>query len=261
MKNFVHESSIVRKIWSKSDTIIFIFAGSSAEFALNKAVDWLYFTGKIPSDPLNRLFSTVSYAQKIVFADEESALRAIDTITAIHKGVEASRGYQIPDWAYRDVMYMLIDYSIIAYELLERKLEHHEKEEIFEVFGMVGKRMGLKDLPTTYESWVADRQLHLEQNLALSKFSHDLFQQYKKHLGLGRYLILLECQKLVVPTVVKKQLSFNKSAMAFPLLYLYKLTRLLGLSDFIKSIILPNEHKAQVKAMEVPVPQQNYSFA
>jgi len=64
---FVRENSIVRKIWGKSDTILFIFAGASAEFALNKAVDWLYFTGKLPQDPLGRLFSTVSYARSIVF--------------------------------------------------------------------------------------------------------------------------------------------------------------------------------------------------
>ena len=41
----------------KGDTILFIFAGAgAAEFALNKAVDWLYFTGKLPTDPLGRLF-------------------------------------------------------------------------------------------------------------------------------------------------------------------------------------------------------------
>ena len=61
---FVPESSIVRTIWGKSDTILFIFAGSAAEFALNKAVDWLYYTGKLPADPLGRLFSTVAYARQ-----------------------------------------------------------------------------------------------------------------------------------------------------------------------------------------------------
>ena len=59
MQFFVKSDSIVRKIWGKSDTILFIFGGAAAEFALNKAVDWLYFTGKLPSDPLGRLFSTV----------------------------------------------------------------------------------------------------------------------------------------------------------------------------------------------------------
>ncbi|MCB0432341.1 MAG: DUF2236 domain-containing protein, partial [Mangrovimonas sp.] len=67
---FVDQKSIVRKIWGNSDTILLIFAGASAEFALNKAVDWLYFTGKLPNDPLGRLFSTVAYARKIVFEEE-----------------------------------------------------------------------------------------------------------------------------------------------------------------------------------------------
>ena len=68
MELFVEKDSIVREIWGKSDTVLFIFAGASAEFALNKSVDWLYFTGKLPSDPLGRLFSTVKYAKSIVFS-------------------------------------------------------------------------------------------------------------------------------------------------------------------------------------------------
>ena len=63
---FVQQDSIVRKIWGNADTVMFIFAGAAAEFALNKAVDWLYFTGKLPKDPLGRLFSTVNYAKVIV---------------------------------------------------------------------------------------------------------------------------------------------------------------------------------------------------
>ena len=70
MEYFVEKDSIVRQIWGKGDTILFIFAGAAAEFALNKAVDWLYFTGKLPADPLGRLFSTVSYARKIIFSEK-----------------------------------------------------------------------------------------------------------------------------------------------------------------------------------------------
>ena len=83
--------SVVRTIWGKADTVLFIFAGAAAEFALNKAVDWLYFTGRLPADPLGRLFSTVAYAWQIVFAK-----RAIDTIAAIQGAVEARRGAAIP---------------------------------------------------------------------------------------------------------------------------------------------------------------------
>src|SRR5687767_7721830 len=126
MALFVSKDSIVRKIWGKGDTILFIFAGASAEFALNKAVDWLYFTGRLPADPLGRLFSTVSYARQIIFSDFTKALYAIDKITAIHKNVEEDRGAKIPDWAYRDVLFMLIDYSIRSFEALERKLTEEE---------------------------------------------------------------------------------------------------------------------------------------
>src|SRR6187200_3295101 len=104
MQFFVEKKSVVRKIWGKSDTVLFIFAGASAEFALNKAVDWLYFTGRLPADPIGRLFSTVRYAHRIVFSDSDEANAAIDKITSIHKGVEQSRGATIPDWAYRDVL-------------------------------------------------------------------------------------------------------------------------------------------------------------
>src|SRR5690349_21030277 len=143
MKYFVDKNSIVRKIWGKSDTILFIFAGAAAEFALNKAVDWLYFTGRLPSDPLGRFFSTVSYAREIVFSEKKAATRAIDALRAIHSAVEAKRGITIPDWAYRDVLFMLVDYSIRSFELLERKLSLIEKHEVFNVFYRVGSLMGL----------------------------------------------------------------------------------------------------------------------
>ena len=78
MEYFVKENSVVRTIWGSSDIIMFIFAGAAAEFALNKAVDWLYFTGKLPADPLKRLFSTITYARQIVFSENTQALKAID---------------------------------------------------------------------------------------------------------------------------------------------------------------------------------------
>ena len=76
--DFVHRDSIVRTIWGNPDLVLLIFAGSAAEFALNRAVDWLFFTGEIPRDPIGRLFSTVRYAQEIVFRNEEDARRTLD---------------------------------------------------------------------------------------------------------------------------------------------------------------------------------------
>jgi hypothetical protein len=250
MKYFVEPHSIVRKIWSKSDTILFIFAGSAAEFALNKAVDWLYFTGRLPSDPLGRLFSTVQYARKIVFSEEEEALRAIDTLKQIHQAVEEKRGSTIPDWAYRDVLFMLIHYSIASYELLEKKLSEEEKEDVYEVFFRLGVRMELRELPGTYREWLPVREVHLHEDLQASTYSNDLFKQYKKHLGTFRYNVLIEGQKLVIPERVKKLLFFRNVNWLKPIVPIYKISRLVKLDRLIKYFLLPSAYQDQIKALD-----------
>jgi len=249
--HFVHPTSIVREIWGKSDTILFIFGGAAAEFALNKAVDWLYFTGKLPSDPLGRLFSTVEYARKIVFAPTADANKAIDSLRKIHGAVEQNRGFVIPDWAYRDVLFMLIHYSIAAYELLERKLTVDEKEEIHHVFYRVGERMGLKDLPHTYNEWLPVRAEHMVTDLQKSDLTADLFKQYKKHLGTMRFNVLIEAQKLVVPEHVKMLLHFKDFSLLTPVVPLYKITRLMKMDWLLKNLLLPTEYKAQINALDV----------
>ena len=253
MKFFVEKDSIVREIWGKGDTILFIFAGAAAEFALNKAVDWLYYTGKLPADPLGRLFSTVSYARQIIFSNYDDALKAIDKITAIHYAVEKSRGDKIPDWAYRDVLYMLIYYSIASYELLERKLTNAEKEETYNVFYRLGERMGLKDLPGNYNDWLLSREYHLQNDLACSKYSIDLLKQYRKHLGAFRYRILVEGQILVVPERVRELLNFRKISFIPPLLGIYKLLRFVQLDRVLKTAILPKEYQKEIRGLDVVV--------
>jgi hypothetical protein len=248
---FVRKESVVREIWGKSDTILFIFAGASAEFALNKAVDWLYFTGRLPSDPLGRLFSTVAYARKIVFSTLADAHNAIDTMRDIHAGVEQSRGAAIPDWAYRDVLFMLIHYSIAAYELLERKLSEAEKEEVYNVFYRVGTRMGVKELPRAYPEWVPVRNAHLQENLYRSHYTADLFSQYKKHLGAMRFKVLMEAQKLVVPQRVKELLDFRDFSLLGPVVPVYKVSRLMKLDWLLKNLLLPSDYKAQIMELDV----------
>jgi hypothetical protein len=251
MTAFVAENSIVRNIWGSADTILFVFAGASAEFALNKAVDWLYFTGRLPANPLERLFSTVAYSQKIVFASNEEALAAIDSITDIHKGVEAQRGQQIPAWAYRDVLFMLIDYSIRAYELLERPLTTAEKEEVFTVFYTIGQRMGIPGLPVSFDGWLTMRQQHLQQNLLNSLFTKHLYKQYKKHLGLVRYVLLRQVQVLLVPAAVRKLLPLAPVPLLWPVVQVYKLARLVNLQWVLKNAILPADYKERVRGLEV----------
>ena len=251
MQYFVDQNSVVRKIWGKSDTVLFIFAGAAAEFALNKAVDWLYYTGKLPSDPLGRLFSTVRYAHKIVFSPTDEAHKALEGLRHIHGALEQSRGYAIPDWAYRDVLFMLIHYSIASYELLENKLSNAEKEEVYNVFFRLGTGMGLKSLPATYTEWLPVRKAHLMEDLEKSKYTDDLFLQYKKHLGAMRYKVLIEGQKLVVPNRVRSLLNFSTHSMLTPVVPLYKFSRMLKMDWVLKSVLFPPAYKNQIKELNV----------
>jgi len=251
MEFFVQKNSVVRKIWGKSDTILFIFAGAAAEFALNKAVDWLYFTGKLPADPLGRLFSTVRYARMIVFSSMDQANKAIDTMRQIHTAVEKNRGATIPDWAYRDVLFMLIHYSIASYELLEKKLSDEEKEEVYNVFYRVGTRMGLAGLPSNYIEWLPVRKTHLLENLQKSEYTTDLFKQYKKHLGAMRFKVLIEGQKLVVPDRVKELLQFRDFSFLTPVVPVYKISRMMKMDWLLKNILLPADYKDQINELDV----------
>jgi uncharacterized protein (DUF2236 family) len=251
MEYFVDKHSVMREIWGKSDTILFIFAGASAEFALSKAVDWLYFTGRLPSDPVGRFLSTVSYAQTIAFSEKEAALRAIDSINAIHAAVEESRGRKIPDWAYRDVLSMLIDYSIRSFELLQRKLTRAEKNEVFQVFFRMGRLMGIHGLPCTFEEWQTMRAEDLDRNLEHSEFTTDLFSKYKKRLGLMSYLVLLEAQKLVLPEKVRQLLGLRKTSWLSPAIALYKLCTNIRIEWPVKAVFLFSKYKKQIGALNV----------
>ncbi|WP_047545143.1 oxygenase MpaB family protein [Psychroserpens sp. Hel_I_66] len=249
MDYFVEKNSIVREIWGKSDTILLVFAGASAEFALSVAVDWLYFTGKIPNDPLGRLFSTVAYARDIVFSEKEKAHQAIDRINQIHGAVEEKRGEDIPNWAYQDVLFMLIDYSIRAYEILERPLKIKECNEVFEVFLEVGKRMNIKDLPQTYEQFKKVRNKHLNTNYYNGDFTKDLYKQYRKHLGIVRYNLLIETQIMLTPKSINQLLNKRQTTLIKPLISIYKLSRTIYFDSFLKAMVLPNEYQAQIKSM------------
>jgi hypothetical protein len=115
----------------------------------------------------------------------------------------------------------------------------------------VGERMGLNGLPTSYKEWLVMRAEHLEQDLVKSDFTIDLYKQYKKHLGPVRFKLLIEGQILVVPQKVNELLELGKFSLLTPVLGIYKITRLVKLDWFLKSVILPKEYKAEIKQLDV----------
>lgn len=250
MRYFVKPDSITRQIWGDADVILLIFAGSAAEFALNRAVDWLFFTGKLPADPIGRLFSTVTYAQEIVFAEEEKALKAIQRMGAIHGGVEQKRGAKIPDWAYRDVLYMLIAYSERAYETLHRPLTEAERDDVFQTFRRVGAGLHIPDLPATYTDWVIDRARHLEQDLTYSPFTEKLFVRYREALGDWRYDLLRQAMSMLVPDSVRVMLQLPQKPMLASTLWLYGVLNNLGLRSLVQRVLLPTAYLEQIRGLD-----------
>jgi uncharacterized protein (DUF2236 family) len=249
-REFVARGSVVRKIWGDPEVVLLIFAGSAAEFALNRAVDWLFYTGRIPSDPVGRLFSTVRYARAIVFADEETAGRTLRSINAAHAGVEGMRGQTIPEWAFRDVLYMLIDYSERAHRLLYGALSRGEREELYAVFRRVGLGLNVRELPDDYERWREDRRSHMERDLAHGRHTALLYDAYRRHLGEWRYRLLLQVQALLVPEQVRRLLRLRRRALFSAAVDVYASLPLPGLRPLLRRLLLQPRYWDEVAELE-----------
>jgi hypothetical protein len=248
--SFVRHGSIVRRIWGDGDMVLLIFAGSAAEFALNRAVDWLFFTGKVPGDPIGRLFNTAGYAQQIVFADVATAALTLDGIRAAHEAVERARGQRIPDWAHRDVLYMLIDYSERAHELLAHPLSAEDRHELYDVFHRVGSGLRIPELPATYAEWKVDRERHLRRDLAYGDGTAKLYSAYRHHLGSSRYRLLLRVQAMLAPELVRGLLGLGSAQWLRPFVRLYPVLVRVGLRSVIQRLLMPPKYLAAVRELD-----------
>jgi uncharacterized protein (DUF2236 family) len=250
--DFVDRDSVVRRIWGNGDMVLLVFAGSAAEFALNRAVDWLFFTGKLPNDPIGRLFSTASYAQEIVFAGASAASRTLERIRAAHQAVEQQRGQRIPDWAHRDVLYMLIDYSERAHEMFAHPLNAADQRELYDVFYRVGTGLGIPDLPPAYADWKADRELHLRRDLLNGDGTQALYAQYRNHLGPWRYRLLLRIQAILTPEHVRGLLRLKRAEWLRPFVRFYPILVRAGLRSIIRKLLMPSSYLPAVRALDSP---------
>ena len=252
--DFVDRDSIVRTIWGDGDMVLLVFAGSAAEFALNRAVDWLFFTGNVPRDPIGRLLSTAAYAQQIVFADASAAARTLERIRAVHHAVEQQRGQQIPDWAHRDVLYMLIDYSERAHEMLARPLTAAEQRDLYDVFYRVGAGLAIEDIPPTYEAWRADRDAHMRRDLLHGESTNALYAQYRNHLGRWRYEALLRVQSILTPDHVRGLLGLKRAEWLRVLVRVYPILVRAGFRPIVQRLLLPARLLPAVRGLDRSAP-------
>jgi hypothetical protein len=248
--DFVARDSIVRKIWGDGDMLLLVFAGCAAEFALNRAIDWLFFTGKLPRNPIGRLFATASYAQEIVFADSLTARNAFDRIRTVHEAIERQRGQVIPDWAHRDVLYMLLDYSERAHDLLARPLSADEQSDLYDVFRRVGLGLGIPGLPPSYLHWKADRELHIRRDLVRSDGTEALYAQYRVHLGAWRYDLLRHVQALLAPDHVRSLLGLSSAEWLRPFMSAYPLLVRAGLRSMLQQLLVPSRYLPEIQNLD-----------
>jgi hypothetical protein len=247
---FVARDSIVRRIWGDADVVLLVFAGAAAEFALNRAADWLFVTGALPRDPLARLFATAAVAQEIALGTRAGAERALAGIRAAHAAVERRRGDRIPDWAHRDVLYLLVDYSERAFAALHRALTPAERADLWAVFRRVGEGLAIPELPDDHAAWRADRERHLMRDLAVGPHTVALLAAYRRALGPWRTALLRQVQGALAPERVRALLDLPRRPWAAELLPLYPALTQAGLGPLVRRALVPAEHLAAVQRLD-----------
>jgi uncharacterized protein (DUF2236 family) len=250
--DFVERGSIVRRAWSDADVVLLVFAGAAAEFALNRAVDWLFVTGRLPADPLGRLFSTAAYAQRIALGDRREAERALAAIRAAHRAVERRRGERIPAWAHRDVLDMLVDYSERAFRALHRPLTAAEGEELYDVFRRIGAALDVPGLPRGHAEWRSERERHLRRDLAASAHTELLYAAYRRQLGPWRHALLRQVQGVLVPERVRELLALPRRPWLRLLLPLYPALARARLRSLVQRALIPPAHLDAVRRLDRP---------
>jgi uncharacterized protein (DUF2236 family) len=250
MSAFTPENSIVRKIWGDADVILLIAAGSAAEYSLHRSVEWLAFTGSLLRDPIGRIFETVGFAQAIAFGSEQQSNAKLAQINAIHQAVERRRGMSMPNWAHRDVLYLMMDYSERGFTLLHRPLTAEEQEGLYQYTRRVGEGLGIQGLPANYVQWRQHRDAVLTENLVHSVHTVDLQKAFRRDLGPWRYQLLRQVQRLITPGPVCEMLGLKPLPGSNQTFLLFKLLVASGLRGLVQKTLIPPHHLPAVHSLD-----------
>ena len=133
-----------RRVWSDPTCMLLVFVGASAEFPLNPSVDWLFYTGRLPADPIGRFLSTIDYLRQLITADDETRNLQASKLKQLHQQLENKRGQRIPATSYRDVLSMDMMYSIRSVPLVTGAvLSPCEKDMMVKDMSSIGEQMGI----------------------------------------------------------------------------------------------------------------------
>lgn len=187
-------SRLMERVWSNPDGVAIVFVGTSAEFALHPMADWLFYTGRLPADPVARFAGTLRYVSRLLFAPSSEVWgEGVADIGRIHRGVEESRGMEISNRDYRDTLLMLLYYSLRADELVfdRRRSSRTEEEQLEAVVacGGMAAGMGIVGFPESLAE-LRRQRADLVGRLGVNRWTGPLLESYRRALGPVGYFLL-----------------------------------------------------------------------
>ncbi|GEM_PF-1098506 len=217
-------SDITRAIWGDPENVVLVYAGAAAEFALHPENHWLFYTGKLPADPLGRLRDTLRYQQKLFFMPKERVPLVAAQIRDLHRQVEQKRScgdapHRISDRAFLMVFSMLIEYGIRGYEYLNRRRLSREKEEqYFQDIRSIALLMEVKDFPADYAQYQIARAQMVGRELQFNPHTRELLAAFRRALGPLGYWALGQFQARFIDPLLAQRLGLQASPL-FGFLY------------------------------------------
>lgn len=224
-------SDITRTIWGEEENVLLIYAGAAAEFALNPENHWLFYTGKLPADPLRRFENTLRYQRKLFFMPQEGVPAVAKHIKHIHRDVEEKRSQEqgeikISDQAYLQVFSMLIEYGILGHEYLHRRnMKQEEKEAYFNDIRAITLMMEIRDFPEDYRTYLIRRTRMVTSELRCNSFTGELMDAYRKSLPAFCYWGLLQFQARFIHPILAGRLALKPNRFFGWVYWLYPRVR------------------------------------
>jgi hypothetical protein len=241
-------SEITRAIWGDAENILLIYAGSAAEFALNPENHWLFYTGKLPSDPLRRFEGTLRYQRKLFFTPQEAVPALARQIKHMHSEVEKRRSQEqgeikISSHAYLQVFSMLIEYGILGYEYLHcRKMPPPERETYFNDMRAIALMMEIRDFPEDYYEYLDRRTRMVVNELQCNVLTWELMEVYRKNLARVSYWGLLQFQARFIHPTLAGRLELRTNRIFGWVYWLYPRLRFQPLFNRLFTLMISPNH-------------------
>ena len=190
-------------------------------------------------------------SQAMVFGDPQTAAAAVRAVNAAHRHVEEQRERRIPQWAYRDTLFMLIDYGERAHRIVFKPMTDAERRCSFEASRLIGEQLGIRGVPPSYAAYHSAREQHLRHHLAHSDLTDRLYGKYEEALGPVRMALLRDLQASLVPARVRSLLGLRRRRYVEILLRAYRHVRGGWLLWLLSPLLLPG-HGGTLRALSRP---------